>query len=379
MLTTLLLLAGAVFWPAPRAAAQVPRKLVVGYYVPYDPTSWASLSAHADRLNVVAAQWVTIDACGNLSSQDDQTLKQFARERGVLVVPSLLTNSRALNHQLLTDEQTAANAIDQIVAYTLAEEYDGFDLDLENIDPDDRPYLSQFVGQLATALHAVEKPLLLAVPPKERDVTTGWAGAFDYAALGAAADLVTIMAYEYRGPFSGPGSVAPYDWVSRVVTFSTGQIEPSKVLLGLSFYGYDWNMTSGGARSLSFAQFARLAAFYGSAVSFDASQQSASFTYETVPGQTAPGSPALPRLDHQVTRRSAPACDVALPTATPAPPRPAPDDRVPQSHEVWIEDSASAAARLRLADRDRTAGVATWRLGLEDPAVWDVFATWRGS
>src|SRR5205814_5063344 len=105
----------------------------------------------------------------------------------------------------------------------------------------DRAALSTFVQQLSTALHEQGKLLTLAIPAKDRDVTVGWAGAYDYAALGAAADLVTIMAYEYSGPFSGPGSVAPYEWVQRVLAFATGQIQPENVLLGVAFYGYDWN------------------------------------------------------------------------------------------------------------------------------------------
>src|SRR4051794_20401283 len=47
--------------------ARGPERLMLGYYVPYDATSWASLAAHADALDVVAAQWVTVDACGNLA------------------------------------------------------------------------------------------------------------------------------------------------------------------------------------------------------------------------------------------------------------------------------------------------------------------------
>jgi spore germination protein YaaH len=44
---------------------------------------------------------------------------------------------------------------------------------------------------------------------------------------------------------------------------------------------------------------------------------------------------------------------------------------------VWLEDAASAAAaRLDLATTYRTSGAAAWRLGLEDPTVWDVFRSW---
>ena len=40
---------------------------------------------------------------------------------------------------------------------------------------------------------------------------------YDYAALGRHADLVTVMAYEFHGAWGGPGPVAPYDGVERVL------------------------------------------------------------------------------------------------------------------------------------------------------------------
>ena len=295
------------------------RPLVLGYYVPYDSTSWDSLQANADQLDLVAAQWVTVNGCGGLASTDDQTLKDFAASRGISVVPSLLTSSAWLNHQLLTDEAARTNAIQQIVDYTLAEAYVGFDLDLEGVDAADRDALSAFVADTADALHAQQKLLTLAIPAKERDVTTGWAGPYDYAALGAAADLITIMAYEYRGPFSGPGSVAPVDWVQRVSAFASSQIPPDKVLLGLAFYGYDWNTTSGGTRSVGYPRAAVLADYYGADAQVDSAQQSLTFSYTAVAGEPTPPEATLRRPQHQVTARSAGTCDVAAPpTPTPA-------------------------------------------------------------
>jgi spore germination protein len=364
----------------PGEAQQLSARLVLGYYVPYDTTSWASLAAHLDGLDLVAAQWVSIDACGNLATRDDQTLKRLAQQHGLKVLPSLLTSSSGLNHQLLADDDTAVHAVEQIVDYTVAEGYDGFDLDLEGVDAADRPLLSRFVGWLGAALHDSGKLLTLAIPAKDRDVTVGWAGAYDYAALGAAADLVTVMAYEYRGPFSGPGSVAPYDWVARVAAFSTSQVAPGKVLLGLAFYGYDWNTTSGSTRSLSYAQARALSNHYAVPFAFDPTQQSATFSYDALAGEPGPGptGAAPAKLSHEVTVRNAPACDVQLAAPPPAPARsPTPVPGTPQSHEVWLEDAASAEARLAIAERYAAGGVATWRLGLEEPRVWDLFADWR--
>ena len=48
-----------------------------------------------------------------------------------------------------------------------------------------------------------------------------------------------------------------------------------------------------------------------------------------------------------------------------------------QEHQVWYEDSTSASARLDLVGTYRIGGVATWKLGLEDPNVWPTFDQWR--
>jgi hypothetical protein len=76
--------------------------------------------------------------------------------------------------------------------------------------------------------------------------------------------------------------------------------------------------------------------------------------------------------------REPPACPVTDPAPSPTPtPRPSPAPDALQDHEVWLEESASAAARLGLADRYQVGGVATWVLGMEDPLVWESLARWR--
>ena len=50
-----------------------------------------------------------------------------------------------------------------------------------------------------------------------------------------------------------------------------------------------------------------------------------------------------------------------------------------EAHEVWVEDARSVAARLGLAQRYGAGGIATWRLGQEDPGVWAAIQWWRGT
>ena len=198
---------------------------------------------------------------------------------------------------------------------------------------------------------------------KERDVTTGWAGAYDYAALGQHADLITIMAYEYRGAWSGPGSVAPIDWVERVLAFATRQIPQEKVRLGIAHYGYDWNTMTGSARALSFAQAIELAERYQAEVNLDPSSQSAAFRYQAPFGDPPASGTRLAPLRHTISERAPPPCDVAAPPpAAPRPPGPRPAPDAIQEHEVWFEESAGTRQAAG-------AGGALWRRRRGDMAA----------
>ena len=77
--------------------------MMVAYYVPWDARSWQAFEANPGSVDIVAAQWMSVDPCGGISSQDDQTLKQFARDRGISVFPTLVTFSGWLDHRLLAD------------------------------------------------------------------------------------------------------------------------------------------------------------------------------------------------------------------------------------------------------------------------------------
>jgi len=329
-------------------------------------------------IDIVAVQSVTIDACGGVGSSDDQTLKQFAQSRSIRVLPSLVTFSGWLNHRILTDAEISAYVVPEIVDYVVEEGYDGFDLDLEGVWPDDRVAYTAFTARLGAALHDRDKLLTVAIPAKTADTTTGWGGAFEYAALGAHADLFTVMAYEYHGGWGEPGPIAPYDWVQQVAAFATSQIPAEKVLLGLAFYGFDWNTTSGGGRYLGFPDAAALSDRYGVPMVLDPTTRSETMRYRAPGGEPPPRPVAPPALRHEITQRQPPTCPITEPSpATTPTPRPTPAPDAIQEHEVWLEGTASAAARLPIADRYETGGVAMWRLGQEDSSMWAVIERWR--
>ena len=366
--------------PVPAAATigASKKRVVLGYYVPYDATSWASFQVQASGLDYVGAQWVTVDPCGNIGSRDDRTLISYAGQNGVKVLPSLLTSTGWLNHRLLTDPSTADRFISQIVSYVTEMGYPGIDLDLEGIDAEDRDAFSSLVSKVADALHKRDKILTLAIPAKTADVRTGWAGPYDYAALGKSADLILLMTYDFSWQSGPPGSIAPQNWVDKVATYAASQMPPEKVLIGLAFYGYDWNKTQGGkARALLYSQSAALAKQRGTSIVTDPASKSGTFTYTAKPSEVVPPPPSLPALQHEITVRTPGQCKVQEPAKPTPAPRPTPTPAPIQEHVVWLEDAASVAGRLQIAVQRGIGGVGAWRLGQEDPAVWPLLADYR--
>src|SRR5579859_4967711 len=360
--------------PAPSLA-----RLTFAYYVPDDPASWWSLRAQIDQLAFVAPQWVSIDACGNLSSRDDRTLVAFAHANGVKVVPTLPTISGWLNHRILTDPTTAQRAIDQSVAYVVSQGYDGLDVDIEGVLPSDRAAFTNFAARLGQALHGNGKLFTMALPAKSFDTKTGWAGAADYAALAPSLDHAIIMTYEYSGATTPPGSTAPQQWVDRVLAYTTSVIPPGKVLLGVALYGRDWNLTQGGrSRAVTYPQAAITAETAGVTIATDPTTRSGTFQYASPAGQQPPQPAPVLSFAHDIVTHLPSACPIQPPTEPPPHFTPTPTaSGVLVQHEVWIENAASVRARLDLAARYDIAGVAFWRLGQEDPAAWPVIASWR--
>lgn len=42
------------------------------------------------------------------------------------------------------------------------------------------------------------------------------------------------------------------------------------------------------------------------------------------------------------------------------------------TYKIWLEDAQSIEAKMQLIQQYDLAGVAEWKLGLEDPSVWSV-------
>lgn len=306
--------------------------LRVAYYFPPDPASFVSLRTNVSRLDVVAPHWLVIDEDGQVHSSEPPEAASFLRSAGATVLPSVALRNREAGHRIVTEPAVAAFATEQLLVAVAT--WHGLALDFEGLDPGDRQATSAFINTLGDAVRAAGKLFLVALPAKTSDVRTGWSGAYEYAAIAKAADLYLVMAYGYTSSASAtPGSTAPLPWVDASLAFAAAQIPRDRLLLGVAFYGYDWNLTRGPpARALRFNDTLEVVGRTGAIPAFDAPIGSATFQYESSG----------------------------------------------EAHEVWYEDARALAARLELVAQYGLRGVGAWRLGQEDPAAWEVWDAYLG-
>lgn len=316
--------------PTPAPAA----KTVLGYYTVYysgDKNSYQSLSSYGSYLNQVSMMTFHATATGDISGTAATDGIQLAASKNVGAYAAL-TNETAngfdkdLAHTVLADpalrQKTVSNALNLVKANGFA----GLNVDFENMLPTDRPLYTSFVNELSTAMKSNGKKLIVSMAAKTSDSpTSNWFGAFDYAAIGQAADQVQIMTYDENGPWGAPGSVAGYPWVESVVKYAVSQIPSTKILIGLPAYGYDWNTTAGTGKAVTWKGIPSLISTTGAVPKWDAVKRSPYFTYTAADGT---------------------------------------------AHTVWYENSQSITAKTKLAGRYNLGGVSVWRMGLEDESFW---------
>jgi len=317
----------------PGGVFQLP--VVVGA-VPYwdEEEARRTIENQGSQIDVASPWSYAVTATGGVELQPDLKAEGEAEltarlhELGMKVIPTIANTSSGLwdtgtISAVIRNPSLREAHVNAVVALIQDKGLDGIQIDYEDLPAADRGSFSSFVTDLGAAIHAIDKLLYVTVHVKEDDAGYDDRNkSQDYAAIGKAADMVCLMAYDWHWSTGPAGPIAPYDWVDRVLRYSVTQIPPNKILLGVGLFGYDWVGST--ATNLTWRQVVALAALHQADEEWDVGAQSPHFSY-TVDGV---------------------------------------------EHEVWYEDGRSAAQKFDLARRYRLGGVELWRLGGEDPAVW---------
>lgn len=195
-------------------------------------------------INVVSPTWYElIDSEGNFSDKSSEAYTTWAHDQGMQIWP-LITNGfdPDLTHEFLESTDSRQRLINAVVEMAIAHDYDGINIDFENVYLEDRDALSHFINELSWYLDQYEITLSMDVTViAESD---NWSKFYDRQTLGKIVDYLIVMTYDEHwdsSPVSGP--VASYDWVALGLTRIKALVPSHKIIMGIPLYTRVWEET----------------------------------------------------------------------------------------------------------------------------------------
>ncbi|MBZ5694103.1 MAG: glycosyltransferase [Acidobacteriia bacterium] len=307
------------------------------FYVSDDYTSLASLQLHYHDLDLLipeALHAVSLD--GKLDADPDPKLSVFLQSLQAknveLPVMSMVNNYDGQKGwcppemlRMLANPAARQHLATQLEEFADAEHQPGVVVDFELLPQSSQQDFQRFIHDLATALHAKNLKLMIALPAAD------WS--YDYKYFASQADAIILMNYDFHWPSSAAGPIAPQDWFVRNIENMIKLVPPEKLIMGVANYGYDWPAKSKRvphpvAQAVTFQQGVITAVESESDIVFDSDTLNPHYSYE---------------------------------------------DEHNQVHNVWMLDGVTAYNELRAAERAGVRGTALWRLGTEDPSIWSIW------
>jgi spore germination protein YaaH len=292
-----------------------------GFAAPWDPQSDVSIRAHGHKLNAIVTGWIGLDSVTGrplLPSPYVDTIKSAGAMRMAMVTSwhgqrfhTTSIRSLARNNRELARTAGAIGRHSQRMGYT------GLVLDFETLEPSDLDAQLKVVKAIADSarVHGV-RTIAVAVPAVDT-------AAYPGRPLIRIVDFIIPMLYDQHWSGSQPGPVASPDWVRASLRARIADVGVDRLVVGLPTYGYQWR--SGlQTRDIGYIEARRIAEENG------------------IPLRRDPATGTL--------RAKA------------------------ATWEMWVTD---AELLERLVRESQGAGVrrfAFWRMGREDPAIWENLA-----
>lgn len=229
--------------------------------------------------------------------------------------------SNELISVVINDQDAVGTLIADLLTTMQSKGFLGVDIDFEYIKAEDRDTFVEFVRSATEIMNANGYSVSVDLAPKTSADQPGllYEGK-NYSALGAIANSVLVMTYEWGYTYGPPMAVAPINKVRQVLDYAVTEIESTKINMGIPNYGYDWALPFERgvtrARTLGNIEAVQLAIEKGAEIQFDEVAMSPYFNY----------------TNNGVT------------------------------HEVWFEDPRSISAKLELIYEYNLRGASYWQI-----------------
>lgn len=322
------------------------------FYTPWQLASFADLQKNGDKLNTVYPEWFFIDTLTyTLQTRIDSAGLAVMKQKKLSIQPiinnyhthKIITNDthelrdsgyfdNKLAHVILNNPAKRKFLIRQIFDTLRHYQLQGLNVDFEELNEKGNEPLTAFQKELYETLHPEGYTVTIDVAPGNED--------YDYKKLANFNDFIILMAYDQYSDATGPGPISSQKWIEEQMDWMDDKVEVSKIILGVAGYARDWinEESDNGKRKIRVEDIAYdkaidQAKLSGSIIEFNNDSYNLHYTY---------------------TEKDT-------------------DASSETKHSVWFTDAATCFNVLRFNDDYPTAGTALWRLGGEDPRIWDFY------
>ena len=294
----------------------------------------ASALAPAKGVNVVAPTWLRLTSnSGDIASLANASYVAKAHELGIEVW-ALVTDVDSADLygveidfvELLSSSANRRHLIEGLMVQVDSYGLDGINIDFEKVRSDSGIHFVQFVRELS--IETRKRGVVLSV---DNYVPSEYTAHYNRREQGIVADYIIIMGYDEHYVGGGAaGSNASIGFVEGGIVDTKAVVPAEKIINAIPFYTRVWESGPEGLRASTLTMAAQADWISRNGV--------APVWVDEVCQNYA---------EYQV------------------------NDTL---YQCWLEDADSIRVKLQVMQSQGIKGVASWKLGLEVPAVWDVIA-----
>ncbi|MCI8584896.1 MAG: SH3 domain-containing protein [Lachnospiraceae bacterium] len=280
-------------------------------------------------LTTISPTWFRLkDDEGGIESLADQNYVNHCHQNGLEVwglVEDITYKDTITDQEIFSKTTSRQKLVNNLIAQAIQYDLDGLNLDMEFINESSARGYLEFIRELSIMCRL--NGIVLSV---DNYVPAEYNRFYDRREQGVIADYVIIMGYdEHPANSEVAGSVASFGFVESGIQKTLEEVPKEKVINAVPFYTRFWRTDENQEVT-------------SEALGMDGASQKA-VNNEVEPTWDETSRQYYLELEYEGS-----------------------------IYQMWMEEERSIEEKVKLIKQYELAGVASWKLGFERPAVWDV-------
>lgn len=231
---------------------------------------------------------------GGWGMWNDQRLDPFIanlKQKQIKVTLTIKMFSNTHIESLLSSSDAQKKLISNILYMVSSKNLDGVNLDFEYAGSGSSVLQDKFTNFVLSLQQALKNGFPSASLTVDTYASSGVTDdLFDLPRLASVVDAILIMGYDFHTPYTQPGPVAPLVGTESIASYIANylqKIPANKIILGVPYYGYDWditNLTPNSTTILSYADI--LGTTQQTSIQWDSLSETPWYSYNDSSGDT---------------------------------------------------------------------------------------------